>query len=217
MKIRSAVLVSLVLAVGLSIPCLAQNEIYNNGPINGNTDAWTINDGFAVSDSFTVSGGATAMTGLTFGSFMLPGDVLESAELSITSSEFGGTTYFDQVLSFTQSNCVTNAFGYQICHEDTTFNGPNLQNGTYWLTLSNAVVNSGDPIYWDENSGVGCTSPGCPSSASENTVGTIPSESFTLYGNSSGTGTGSAPEPGGVLLFGTGALAMAGMLRRKLF
>jgi hypothetical protein len=27
--------------------------VYENGPINGNTDAWTINFGFVVSDTFT--------------------------------------------------------------------------------------------------------------------------------------------------------------------
>ena len=54
-----------------------------------------------------------------------------------------------------------------------TFSG-SLNAGTYWLNLSNAVVNDGDPVYWDENSG--------QSSASQNTVGSIPSEAFTLLG-----------------------------------
>ena len=31
----------------------AQSDLYNNGPINGDYDAWTINEGFAISDSFT--------------------------------------------------------------------------------------------------------------------------------------------------------------------
>jgi hypothetical protein len=104
MKMRFVVFVSLVLATALAVPAVAQNEIYDNGPINGTNDAWTINFGFAVSDSFTVSGGNSTVTGLTFGSFMLPGDVLTSVELSITSSEFGGTSYFDQVVSITQSD-----------------------------------------------------------------------------------------------------------------
>jgi hypothetical protein len=214
MKTSSALLLYLGLTVGLAVSALAENEIYDNGPINGTTDAWTINAGFAVSDSFTVSSSSASITGLTFGGFMLPGDVLQSVEISITSNEFGGTSYFDQVVSITQADCFANQFGYDICHQEATFNGPTLQNGTYWLNLSNAVTNDGDPAYWDENSGVGCTSPGCPSSASENSVGTIPSEDFTLYGNSTGSGT---PEPSSVLLFGSGVLGMAGMLRRKLF
>lgn len=215
MKIRSLLFVSLVLAIALAVPAVAQSEIYDNGPINGTTDSWTINFGFAVSDSFTVSGGNSTLTGLTFGTFMLPGDVLTSVELSITSSEFGGTSYFDQVVSITQSDCISNQYGYNVCHQDATFNGPTLANGTYWLTLQNASVPSGDPVYWDENSGIGCQSNGCPSSASENSIGTIPSESFTLYGHSAGTG--STPEPSNIMLFGSGVLGIVGLLRRRLF
>jgi hypothetical protein len=214
-KIRFGTLALLVLATALALPAVAQTEIYDNGPINGTTDSWTINFGFAVSDSFTISGGNSTVTGLTFGSFSDPGDVLTSVELAITSSEFGGTSYFDQVVSITQSDCFANQYGYYVCHEHATFNGPTLNNGGYWLTLENATTNTGDPVYWDENSGVGCQSNGCPSSASENSIGTIPSESFTLYGNSAGTG--STPEPGSIMLFGSGLLGVVGVLRRRLF
>ena len=51
------------------------------------------------------------------------------------------------------------------------------------MNLQNASVPSGDPVYWDENSGVGCESGGCPSQAYDNSVGTIPSESFTMDGS----------------------------------
>lgn len=105
-----------------------------------------------------------------------------------------------------------------------SFHGPSLNNGTYWLNLENGVVPSGDPVYWDENSGIGCTSPGCPSEASNNSVGTMPSEAFTILGTSSSTSTststtttGTVPEPGSIMLFGSGILGLVGMLRRKLF
>jgi hypothetical protein len=84
-----------------------------------------------------------------------------------------------------------------------------LNNGSYWLNLQNAIVNNGDPIYWDENSGVGCSSPGCPSRAF--TIEPVPSESFTLYGGSNGT----TPEPSSSLLFGTAAIGVGTVLRRK--
>jgi PEP-CTERM motif len=87
-----------------------------------------------------------------------------------------------------------------------------LNAGTYWMNLNNAVVPNGDPIYWDENSG--------PSSASQNSVGTIPSESFTLLGGSTTsqtTTTSTTPEPSSIMLFGSGILGLAGVLRRKLF
>jgi PEP-CTERM motif-containing protein len=206
-RIVSLSLLVLCLAV---VPAIAQTDLYDNGPINGTVDSWTINFGFAVSDSFTLSGNSQ-VNGLSFGAWMFPGDTLVSAEVAITSSEFGGTSYFDQSVNFTASGCVTNQMGYNVCTETGSFAPVNLNAGTYWLTLENACCTD-DPLYWDENSG--------PSSASENQVGTIPSESFTLVGNgtTSSTSSGSStPEPGSIMLFGSGILGVAGILRRKLF
>ncbi len=199
-----------------AIASVAQ-EVYNNGPINGTTDAWTINFGFVVTDTFTVSTANATLGSLAFGAWLTPGDVLESVEVSVTSEAFGGTTYFDGVVNFTQSGCSMNQFGFNVCTETGFFNGPNLANGTYWLELQNAIVNNGDPIYWDENSGVGCTSPGCPSIAEDNNcisngeIGCIPSESFTL----SSSGTSTVPEPSSFLLFGSGFFGVLAIMRRR--
>ncbi|MGA2371216.1 MAG: choice-of-anchor tandem repeat GloVer-containing protein [Candidatus Korobacteraceae bacterium] len=160
------------------------NDIYDNGLINGNTDAWAINYGFIVSDTFTITYDQTQVSGMSFGAWLFVGDTLTTAELSITSSENGGTSYFDQTVNFTQSGCILNQLGYNVCTVSTTFSGPMLNTGTYWVNLQNASVPSGDPVYWDENSGVGCTGSGCPSQGSENDVGTIPSETFTIEGSS---------------------------------
>ena len=211
MKLRIALLSLLALCL-VALPAVA-DTIYDNGAINGTTDAWTINFGFIVSDTFTVGGSGATVTGLNFGAWVFPGDVLLNAEVSITSSEFGGTTYFDGVVNFTQSGCSGNQYGYNVCTESGSFSGPSLGAGSYWLNLQNAVVNDGDPIYWDENSGA--------SSASENSVGTVPSEAFTVLGTTSGgtssTGGGTVPEPSSIMLFGSGILGLAGVLRRKLF
>ncbi|MGA2369195.1 MAG: hypothetical protein ACLPPV_08085 [Candidatus Korobacteraceae bacterium] len=171
---------------------LQDNDIYDNGPINGNTDAWTINFGFVVSDTFTVPSGGDTITGGTFGLWLFSGDTLSTAELSITAGENGGTSYFDQTVNFTMGTCTVNQYGYNICSVTTSFTGPPLNGGTYWVNLQNASVPSGDPVYWDENSGVGCTGTGCPSSASDSEVGTIPSESFTILGSSTTTTTTSS-------------------------
>jgi len=188
--------------------------VYDNGPINGNTDAWTINFGFTVSDTFNVVNSGTTVTGASFGMWLFAGDTLTSAELSITSGEAGGTSYFDQTVNFTTGGCTSNQYGYNICQENTSFAGPTLNSGTYWLNLSNASVPSGDPIYWDENSG--------PSLASENSVGTIPSEAFTVLGISSGTSTTTTlttgtPEPNDLALLVSGFIGLTAVLRRKLF
>ncbi|MGA2902231.1 MAG: choice-of-anchor tandem repeat GloVer-containing protein [Candidatus Korobacteraceae bacterium] len=166
---------------------LPEDYIYNNGPTNGTSDAWTINFGFIVSDSFPIPAGGATITGATFAMWLAEGDTLESAQLSITSGENGGTSYFNQTVSFAQSGCSANQYAYDVCTEGTSFNGPALNAGTYWVNFQNAVTAEGQPIYWDENSG--------PSSASENEVGTIPSESFTILGNASTTTTGNSCMP----------------------
>ncbi len=157
--------------------------IYSNGPVNGTVNAWTISFGYYVSDSFTV-GVPTNITGMTFGAWIFPGDVLQFAEISITSQPNAGTSYFDETETFTQGPCTVNPIGFDVCTETSaSFNSSMLQPGTYWLNLQNAVVNAGDPVYWDQNGGVGCTSPGCPSRAFENSSGPIPSQPFTILGN----------------------------------
>ncbi len=156
--------------------------IYENGPINGNSYAWTINYESLVSDTFTTNG--TQVTGMTFGAWLYPGDTMYFAEVSITAEPNGGPIYFDQVVTFTQGPCTYNQFGLTICTETSAnFNSLELAPGTYWVNLQNASVTNNDPAFWDQNSGVGCMSSGCPSQAEATTVGTIPSESFTLLGN----------------------------------
>lgn len=91
----------------------------------------------------------------------------------------------------------------------SSFHGITLAPGAYWVNLENAVVNDGDPAFWDQNSG--------RSLASNDEKGAIPSESFTVLG-SAGTGTGATtPESGSIILFGSGILSVAAVLRRKLY
>jgi hypothetical protein len=218
LKLRIASLLLLTLCLTLAaLPAMA-DTIYSNGPTNGNTDAWTINSGFIVSDSFNVAQSGTTITGFNFAAWLVPGDTLQTAELSITASENGGQSFYDQVLNFAQSGCVSNNYGYDVCSETATLSGsqPVLNGGSYWINLQNGVTAEGQAVYWDENSG--------PSSASENSVGTIPSESFTVLGSTSSTTTsttsttgGTVPEPSSIMLFGSGILGLAGVLRRKLF
>ena len=220
MKLRIASLTILCLALA-AVPAFAD---YDNGPINGSVDAWTINFGYVVSDSFFAGG--TDVSGFMFGVWEFPGDTLTSVDWSITSGENSGTVYGSGTASganLKDSFISTNQYGYNI--DKITVTGLNVGLGggnTYWLNLQNAYVPSGDPVYWDENSGAGCMSNGCPSSASESALGTIPSEAFTVNGYCLAGGAGSAdcapsPEPASFLLLSSGILGLAGLLRRKLY
>ncbi len=206
----------LVIAALLAVPAVAQ-IVYENGPINGNTDAWTINFGFELSDSFTISTGNSTVTGLSFGAWLFAGDTLQSAEVTLSSQPIGtGTVYLDSMVNFTQSGCIVNNYGYDVCTETGGFSPTSLNNGEYWLTLQNATDTNGDPVYWDENSGEGCHSPGCPSEAKSTLTGSDPSEAFTILGASSTTSTGTVPEPSSLMLFASCVLGVGAVVRRKL-
>jgi uncharacterized repeat protein (TIGR03803 family) len=144
--------------------------LYDNGPYNGTTDAWTINFGLTVSDSFT---GGGPVTGLHFVYWdASTSDLLTTVDISIGSTSFGGTP--QTLTGVTNSFLGMNQYGYALYQADYSFSGG---SGSY-ITLSNACTTSGcsvsNPIYWDENSG--------PSTAYENTLGSIPSEAFSLDG-----------------------------------
>jgi hypothetical protein len=218
MRTRIASLTLLCLALA-AVPASAQ-VLYDDGPINGTTDAWTINFGYVIGDSFTLLNNST-VGGFNFGVWEYPGDVLTSVDWSITSQPVGGTVYGSGTASgknLTDQFISINQYSYDI--DQITVTGLNvaLSSGTtYWLNLQNAMVPSGNPVYWDENSGAGCKGDdgmggGCPSIASSGGVGTDPAEAFDI----NGTGSGTTPEPSGFMLLASGILGMAGVLRNKL-
>src|ERR1700722_10886448 len=132
MRIASLSLLALCLAV---VPAVAQNDLYDNGAINGTVLGWTINFGFAVSDQFNLAGNST-VNGITFGAWLFPGDSLTSAEVSITSSEFGGTSFFDQTVNFTAGACNSNG-SFNVRAETGRFKGVGLYPRRYVLDPSN--------------------------------------------------------------------------------
>jgi len=92
-----------------------------------------------------------------------------------------------------------NTWGYDLYNSTLALSGAVSPSTTYWFTLQNAVVSSGNPVNWDENDG--------PSSANENVVGGIDSEAFTLYG---------VPEPQTYALAGgLGLIGFAGYRRLR--
>ena len=85
-----------------------------------------------------------------------------------------------------------------------TFPGIGIRLGpgfTAWLTLLGATDSSGGQDGWDINFG--------PSLAYQDPIHPVPSESFIING-------APIPEPSSIMLFGSGILGLAGVLRRKL-
>jgi len=226
-----------ILCLALTVSPASAQVLYSNGPCNCDADAWTINYGFTVSDSFGVTAGAT-MHGFEFTAWEFPGDSVTSVDWSVTSMENGGTVYASGTAKAGASSVLNgkggslldtfiavNGWGYDI--DNITVSGINQAgltnmaggNTNYWLNLQNAKVPNGDPVYWDENSGVGCSGIGCPSEASQSSTGTIPSEAFSITGTNHALGLspdGTAPEPSSILLLGSGVLGLARVLRQRL-
>src|ERR1039458_2881744 len=197
---------------------LSAQVLYDDGPINGTVNAWTINFGYLISDSITFAQTAT-VGGFDLGVWEYPGDQTLTVDWSITAQPYSGNIYGQGTASVTDTFISVNQYGYDIDKLSAAISGPTLNAGTYWLNIQNAVSKLGDPVFWDENSGVGCTGDngmggGCPSEACGGTCidgqAGIPPESFDILG----TASGQTPEPGSFVLFGSGILGVAGIVGR---
>jgi hypothetical protein len=219
---RTLVVSLAVLSVALVVPCAsAQNAdiVYNNGmfPCEGGcTDAWTISNGIVTSDTIFLNGNAR-VTGFDIWAWEYPMDRVLRIQWSITSSENGGTVYGSGTALVHDHGGPMNEYGFDVDKVTLTGLDVNLPGGTYWLNLTNAVTAQHDPVYWDENSGYDCQSPGCPSLASNSQVGTIPSETFDVRGlyQSGGDEESKAPKPGTLVVLTSGLLGLAVTIRRR--
>ena len=207
LRIGSLSLLTIACLVLVVAPAMA-GTLYSNGPYNGTTDAWTINFGFSVSNSWGCHGQTDCDvegTHLVYWDASST-DVLTTVDQQLGATSFGGTTH--TLTGVTNTFLGTNQYGYNLFEASFSYYSEPVLPGLNYLTLSNACSTSGcsvsNPIYWDENSG--------PSTAYENTLGSIPSEAFTLTGVQDDT----TPEPSSIMLFGSGVLGLAGVLRRRL-
>lgn len=191
--------------------------VYTSGPPNGTIAAPPINFGGSVSDSYVLTP-PTPANALDFVYWDASNTVLlQTVDVALGSSPFGGTPEtITSILSTCLFSCLPNLFGFYImdAHLNLEVNSP-----AGWITLSNACTGpcTGTlPIGWDE-----CTpGPGCAGEAFSLPRGSpyevaqtsIPAESFTLS-----VPGGTTPEPSSIILFGSGILGLAGVLRRKLF
>jgi len=198
-----ALLLLMALFFALGVGSLSAGTLYDNGPVDGHTNNWDINHGNRVSDSFVLNEPLSNLQSVTFYSWMTLEVSVITVDWSIGSSPFGndlghGTAGVTDTLLFIGDHGVV--------HEDT-FSLPSIdaKAGTYWLTLENAQAcgpfGCDSWVGWDQNSGLS-------QAFSNNTSNPISSEAFSVGG--------SAPEPGSLVLFGSGILGLGGVLRKHL-
>ena len=164
MRIASLSLLTICCLILAVAPAMAQNrDLYDNGPFNGTTDAWTINFGFTVSDSYILDPNHSVNDFHFVYWDASSTDILTSVDWCTSGAPLctpnatwgaGGAGTVSNVF------LGTNQYGYSLFQADITgLNDLHFADPGF-ITLGNACSTSGcsvsNPIYWDENSGVGC-------------------------------------------------------------
>jgi hypothetical protein len=218
---RIATLSLLVLCLALA----ASAQIYSEGPIDGNDNAFFVTGpnlpNFLGSVQDISNGFVAATSGaashLEWGEWSVGAPTSFSYELG--SAAFG-TDIGSGTVGQTAGNSTllfTNGFGYGVYDVKVGITSAAMTAGsTYWLSISNATDASNDGTQgWDIPNG----GSGGPATCNFRQSGTnfgncgLGGESFTLSG---GTPPPNTPEPSSIMLFGSGILGLAGVLRRKM-
>jgi PEP-CTERM motif len=213
-----------ITTLSLTILCLAltayagTTTFYNDGGIDGQSGVnWVGGPLYGyqdISNGFVAAASGTPNT-LEWGEWSVGAPTSFSYELG--SAAFG-TDLGSGTVAQNAGNSTflfTNNQGFSVYDVKVGITSLAMTAGnTYWLSISNATGINQDTQGWDiPNGGLGG-----PATCNFRLSGTnyddcgSGGDSFTLTGSTPGT----TPEPSSILLFGSGILGLAGVLRRKL-
>ena len=224
MKMRIATLLLTVLCLALT--GFAQT-IFNDGGIDGNDNGFFVTGpnfpnflgSFQdISNGFTAAASGTPGH-LGFGEWSVGAPTSFSYELGTSAfgTDIGSGTVTQNAGNSTL--LFTNGFGYGVYDVEVSVSGSAMTGGNqYWLSISNATDAGNDGTQaWDIPNGGSGGPAVCNFRQSGTNFGDcgLGGESFTLSVGQTTTTTGT-PEPTSILLFGSGILGLAGVLRRKL-
>ncbi len=212
MKLRLAVITLIALCLALSAPAFADLSFYDDGPTNGQYNAFFIDGPNPGPYSQNISNGfisnlSGTPSGLAFGIWVPTGTTPTTINWWMGTTPFGsdiGSGFVAQV-EYTFHN--SNDFGFDVYDAHFAGSFGNLTAGqTYWLSLGNANDSGNTQLdAWDVVPGPAV----CNFAVGGNDYGDCGDggEAFTLE---------ILPEPGTMTLLAGGLLAAAGFLRRKL-
>jgi hypothetical protein len=204
-----------VLCLALSAPAFA-GVIYNDGPTTGTNLSLYIdgpNTGGpyaeSISDGFVATASGTASS-LNFGVWVTTGSTPTAVSWWLGTTAFGSDISSGSTAQVAYTYLLTTNLGFDVYEATVTGLSGNLTAGNaYWLTLGNGNDSFGDQgVAWDISNG-----PATCMYTNDQGGGACPygAEAFTLNSSSSPT-----PEPGSMMMLGTGVLGLAGVLRRKI-
>lgn len=208
MKLRSTLFLSTVFCLTLvGLPAMASTLWYDNGAPSNNRVPYRIDGGNLVSNSFDCAFTSCTIDTLVFSGFPQSTGTPTTISGTITDALFGwGTTTYGSFTDATlqQLGCAGSFCQYSV--DLQAYNLSGLLNGTtYYLNLTGVD----QPLRWN-TSGVAFNDAGYLQANGIYLTGIV-GESFQLYGS-----TNAVPEPGSILLLGSGLVGLAGVLRRKL-
>jgi hypothetical protein len=213
--VKLVVLSLTLLCLALAAPAFA-GVIYTDGPTDGTTNAFFIdgpNPGpfsQSITNGFVATTSGTASS-LDFGVWVPAGLTPTAVSWWLGTSPLAGDISSGSTAQVSYTFLLTNGFGYDVYDAHVAgLSGSLTAGSSYWLTLGNANDSGGTQFdAWDMNNGAatcdfavgGVLQGGCGA----------PGEAFTIN-----SGGGTVPEPGSMMMFGTGVVGLAGLLRRKI-